>query len=134
MFGIGLPELILILGLALIVVGPDKLPDMAKSIAKQLLELKKTANTLKESLQEELNEEDLKRPWEQLEQLSDEDAAALKESPGYGEETQVNAYDAVEGVVSPEDALAEPDATTSEEVGAVTEKADDADDEMEAKS
>ncbi|NOR26074.1 MAG: preprotein translocase subunit TatB, partial [Desulforhopalus sp.] len=27
MFGIGLPEMILILALALIVVGPDKLPD-----------------------------------------------------------------------------------------------------------
>ncbi|NOR09988.1 MAG: twin-arginine translocase subunit TatB, partial [Desulfovibrionaceae bacterium] len=41
MFGIGLPELILIMGLALIVVGPDKLPGLAKSIAKQILELKK---------------------------------------------------------------------------------------------
>lgn len=58
MFGIGLPELILIMGLALIVVGPDKLPGLAKSIAKQILELKKTANSLKESLQEELHEED----------------------------------------------------------------------------
>ena len=58
MFGIGLPELILIMGLALIVVGPDKLPGLAKSIAKQILELKKTANSLKESLQEELHEEE----------------------------------------------------------------------------
>jgi len=57
MFGIGLPELILIMGLALIVVGPDKLPGLAKSIAKQILELKKTANSLKESLQEELHDE-----------------------------------------------------------------------------
>lgn len=134
MFGIGLPELILILALALIVVGPDKLPDMAKSIAKQLLELKKTANILKESLQEELNEEDLKRPWEQLEPLSDEDVAALKESPGYGEVTGVNAYgDAEDGAVSPEDVLAEPDATdTEEEVGVVTEA--EADDGVKTKS
>jgi sec-independent protein translocase protein TatB len=55
MFGIGLPELILILALALIVVGPDKLPDLARSLAKGILELKKTANTLKESLTEEGN-------------------------------------------------------------------------------
>jgi sec-independent protein translocase protein TatB len=54
MFGIGLPEFILILALALIVVGPEKLPELAKSLAKQLLELKKTANALKDSLQEEL--------------------------------------------------------------------------------
>ncbi len=59
MFGIGLPELILIMALALIVIGPDKLPDMAKSVAKQLLELKKTAASLKESLQEEMKDEEL---------------------------------------------------------------------------
>jgi Tat protein translocase TatB subunit len=50
MFGIGLPELIVILGLALIVVGPDKLPDFARSIAKGILELKKTAEGLKDEL------------------------------------------------------------------------------------
>ncbi len=55
MFGIGLPELILILALALIVVGPDKLPDLARSVAKGILDLKKTANTLKESLTEDGN-------------------------------------------------------------------------------
>ncbi len=53
MFGIGLPELIVILGLALIVVGPDKLPDLARSIAKGILELKKTAESLKEELTQE---------------------------------------------------------------------------------
>ena len=74
MFGIGLPELILIMALALIVVGPDKLPDLAKSIAKQILELKKTANSLKESLQEELQEgeEVLKKSRQEVEELHGE--------------------------------------------------------------
>ena len=57
MFGIGLPEFILIMALALSVVGPDKLPGLAKTVAKQVLELKKAANSLKDSLQEELVEE-----------------------------------------------------------------------------
>ena len=131
MFGIGLPELILILGLALIVVGPDKLPDMAKSIAKQLLELKKTANSLKESLQEELDEEG-QRPWEQLETLSDEAKAALKESPGYGEETQVNAYDAAEEVEAQDDTLSESGAPAAEEGEAVAQ--DQSADAMKAQS
>jgi len=61
MFGIGLPELILILALALIVVAPDKLPDLARSDAKGVMDLKKTANQLKESLSEHGNPlEDIK--------------------------------------------------------------------------
>ena len=55
MFGIGLPELILIMAVALIVVGPDKLPDLAKKIARQMVELKKTANALKETINEEID-------------------------------------------------------------------------------
>lgn len=55
MFGIGFPEMILILALALIVVGPDKLPDMARSIAKTIMDLKKTAEGLKENLNIEEN-------------------------------------------------------------------------------
>ncbi|UCD66835.1 MAG: twin-arginine translocase TatA/TatE family subunit [Deltaproteobacteria bacterium] len=53
MFGIGLPELLLIMAVALIVVGPEKLPELAKSLGKGILELKKAASSLKESLDEE---------------------------------------------------------------------------------
>lgn len=62
MFGIGLPEMILICALALIVVGPDKLPDLARSVAKGLLELKKTAQTLKENITAEAPVLDELRP------------------------------------------------------------------------
>jgi len=62
MFGIGLPEMILILALALIVVGPDKLPDLARSLAKGIMELKKTAEGLKHSFSEEGNPLDEIRP------------------------------------------------------------------------
>ena len=55
MFGIGFPELILILALALIVVGPDKLPDLARSLAKTIIDLKKTAEGLKNSIEIEDN-------------------------------------------------------------------------------
>ncbi|MFH0781597.1 MAG: twin-arginine translocase TatA/TatE family subunit [Pseudomonadota bacterium] len=62
MFGIGLPEMILIMALALIVIGPDKLPDLARSLAKGLMELKKTAESLKTSFAEEGNPLDEIRP------------------------------------------------------------------------
>ncbi|MCI5130605.1 MAG: twin-arginine translocase subunit TatB [Candidatus Electrothrix sp. EH2] len=53
MFGIGLPEMIVILAVALIVVGPDKLPELARSLAKGVNELKETMNQVKDSLNEE---------------------------------------------------------------------------------
>lgn len=53
MFGIGLPELILIMAIALVVVGPEQLPVVAKSLARQVLELKQAAAALKESLHDE---------------------------------------------------------------------------------
>lgn len=62
MFGIGLPEMLLIMALALIVIGPEKLPDLARSLAKGLMELKKTAENLKTSFAEEGNPLDEIRP------------------------------------------------------------------------
>ncbi|WP_051310008.1 Sec-independent protein translocase protein TatB [Desulfogranum japonicum] len=53
MFGIGLPEMIVISAVALIVVGPDKLPELARSLAKGIMEMKKTINQFKENLTEE---------------------------------------------------------------------------------
>jgi sec-independent protein translocase protein TatB len=51
MFGIGMPELILIAVVALIVLGPKKLPDLAQSLGRALREFKKATSELKETLQ-----------------------------------------------------------------------------------
>ncbi len=55
MLGIGLPELLVIMAVALIVVGPDKLPGLARSIARTLMDLKQTAEEVKNSFTEETN-------------------------------------------------------------------------------
>jgi Tat protein translocase TatB subunit len=50
MFGIGMPELILIAVVALIVLGPQKLPDLAKSLGRAVREFRKATSELKETL------------------------------------------------------------------------------------
>ena len=57
MFNLGMPEIILILVVALIVMGPKKLPEMAKSLGKGLREFRKATDDLKESIEKDIRED-----------------------------------------------------------------------------
>ena len=103
MFGIGLPEFILIMALALIVVGPEKLPDLAKTLAKQLMELKKTANDLKDSLQEELKEAE--RASEESEQLKAGKVAGLLEGNKVAEGEREDGHPVIDVEARPAEAV-----------------------------
>ncbi|MBC7197116.1 MAG: twin-arginine translocase TatA/TatE family subunit [Deferribacterales bacterium] len=50
MFGLGMSEIILILALALIVIGPNKLPEVAKALGKGYAEFKKVLNDFKDAV------------------------------------------------------------------------------------
>lgn len=50
MFGIGFGELILVLAAALIIIGPDRLPAMAKTLARALNEFKRAGDEIKTAI------------------------------------------------------------------------------------
>ncbi len=54
MFGsIGMPELVIILVIALIIFGPRKLPELGRSLGKSIGEFKKASNELRSTLEDE---------------------------------------------------------------------------------
>lgn len=50
MFGIGVPELVLILIIGLIVFGPGKLPEMGRTLGKGIREFRKASNALSQAI------------------------------------------------------------------------------------
>ncbi len=58
MFGIGFPELVVILLLALIVLGPQRLPALARSLGRGFAALKRAADEAQAQIQEELRVEE----------------------------------------------------------------------------
>lgn len=59
MFGrIGTGELILVLAIALVVVGPSKLPELGKSLAKTINEFKKYSKDIKDSVLDETDKKE----------------------------------------------------------------------------
>ena len=84
MFGIGMPEMLLILAIALIVIGPKKLPDLAKSLGRALREFKKATSELKESL--ELDDE-LKDVKKSFTDFSSDIKGSIKDQPSLSDTT-----------------------------------------------
>jgi len=66
MFGIGMPEVLLILAVALIVIGPKKLPDLAKSLGRAIGEFKKATQEFKQSIDINSDLKDVKDKFEDM--------------------------------------------------------------------
>jgi Tat protein translocase TatB subunit len=83
MFGLGMPEVLMILAIALIVIGPKKLPDLAKTLGRALGEFKRSAQDFKRSIDVETTVKDIDIPKTNLTDII-EDTQAKDDSDSNG--------------------------------------------------
>lgn len=92
MFGIGMPEAILIGIVALIVVGPKKLPELAKTLGKGFSEFRKTASDVTDGFKDTIKADDIKKDVESVKnsllygQGNDDETDVAASAPPAGED------------------------------------------------
>lgn len=98
MFGIGMTEMLIIAGLALVVLGPKKLPDLARSLGKGFAEFKRATNELKSTIEMESRAEEERYRAQQsqenkpkAEAIPEQEVASEAKSSGSTEEPPATA-------------------------------------------
>jgi Tat protein translocase TatB subunit len=79
MFGIGTSEILIILLIALLVLGPNEIPKLAKTLGRGMRELERAKNELKDSIQFDLEEKET-REAKKPEETGNGEAAPEEES------------------------------------------------------
>lgn len=78
MFNIGFTEALIIFLVALIVLGPERLPEIGRFLARLSLEVKKAIDELKKELELEEVEKDFKEAQKEIEKLKEEITDPMK--------------------------------------------------------
>jgi TatA/E family protein of Tat protein translocase len=79
MFGsLGLPELLLILAIALLVFGPKKLPEVGRSLGRAMREFKKSTEEIKDKFEEQIRADEFKDIQEDIKKDLSEDGEGKK--------------------------------------------------------
>ncbi|MFQ5646451.1 MAG: twin-arginine translocase TatA/TatE family subunit [bacterium] len=74
MFGMGIGEIIVILVIALVLIGPRKLPEVARSLGKALGEFKHAADEIRNGFQEDFSQ--ASKPEDSSDQIDEESPPA----------------------------------------------------------
>jgi sec-independent protein translocase protein TatB len=118
MFGMGMPEIMLIMAVALVVIGPKKLPGLAKSIGRAMGEFKSATRDFKRSIDVDGDLQDVKDSMDNL-----------KDIPTY--DPDQSAYERTDATRPTDDAEAETEQNstpveTTDEAKAEAETTDEA--------
>ncbi len=71
MFGIGLPEMVIIVVVALIFIGPQQLPEVMRTLGRGLVQLKRATNDIRSTVQDEMNQIEKELDTKELRELKD---------------------------------------------------------------
>jgi len=108
MFNIGLPELLIIVAIALIVFGPNKLPELARAFGKAMREFKKATEEVKESFEAETKDlEEFKHTLTDENLLADLAEQISPQEPAAGETSAASSPSAHAETPPPEEASAQ---------------------------
>lgn len=104
MFGIGTTEILVILVVALLVLGPKKLPEIARSLGKTLAEFRRVSTDVKRTIEMEVDREEETRAKKNIKKEMAAKASKVSPAP---EESEPDSYPEAES--SEESAKSEPD-------------------------
>lgn len=119
MFGIGMPELLVILVIAVVFIGPAKLPDVARALGRGMREFRRATDDLKNTINLEAH---VASPQQQPELHAQQNNDAVKETPeevsfdtSRGDDTSAT-IDAVDEADEADVAATKPKAAGSDEI------------------
>jgi len=104
MFGMGMPEILLILAIALIVIGPRKLPELGRGLGKALREFRQATNEFKSSLNIDDDLGDVRRSLSEMKG----DLKSSLSSAAFGDPLKAKETEAEPSAATPPDPPPEP--------------------------
>lgn len=88
MFDVGFSELFLLSLIGLLVLGPERLPAVARTIGGFIRKARASWNSLRQTIESELNEEDIMDPIKRASEEFRRTGDQLREVPGFKRETR----------------------------------------------